>query len=93
MPTQVRTSDDQTKGVRTFHVQSSGRDHWYVVKRIRRPGASKAMIKARWMCSCPDFMHRGMQTNRHCKHIKLLRAHVIAVGGVSKVPRGTMLSI
>lgn len=91
----VKTVNDSVPGVRTFHCESDSKPGtWYTVKRIRRPPSVKgAVIRNRWMCSCPDFMNRKVLDNKHCKHIKRIREYIIFLGGVSFMPKGVQMDV
>jgi hypothetical protein len=89
----LRSSNDKTPGIRTFQIQRTAASSWHTVKYIRRDKFKSRFLKHRWMCACPDFMHRHMHANTHCAHIKRIRAFAQHLGGVSAIPRGVTVEI
>lgn len=68
--------------VYTFYVSSLTRPKVeYTVKRFRRQVT----------CSCPDYIHRGQVLGIPCKHVRLIRLLVRAVGSWTSLPKGSTL--
>lgn len=81
---------DHLSGVRTFYLSSlSGGSDTYTLKVIRREG----LRRPAFTCTCQDFTHRARPLNVTCKHIRVLKGIIEAMGGLSKIPTGYEVSI
>lgn len=73
----IALARSDARGVQTFYAESASRpgSRW-TVKLIRRG-------ETRWLCSCPDFIHRRAQEGESCKHIRHCKRLVRLAGGVN----------
>ena len=84
----VRTpAIEAVKGVRTFYIPSASLSTGapeYVVKH----SWSVSGHTSKWVCSCPDWLHRKGPLGLTCKHIRQVIDRVRELGGFRQVARG-----
>lgn len=84
----VRTpAHEAVRGIRTFYVPSesiSDDAPEYTVKHSWVKGGHTS----KWVCSCPDWLHRKGPVGLKCKHIRQVADAVARLGGFRQVGQG-----